>query len=218
MRILVLVAVLGLVACRSLGPVSEESCGYDLSREAFVDELRFPEATPRTSRFDDYTPGSYHVDPVDLMEAESDGPSRPVGLFVAGPYGTLWSYEVALVGLDAEGGLRATALVMAHARIAYKAAKWIDPSDFAAFRSSIGAIGLEEGPPSSGDDSGFLAVFWDDGGAKRVFHATGSWYAEAIPENLSRVSELVDDLIQGATTTYATDLPEPRSIYLCGRP
>ena len=36
------------------------------SREGFFREVLFAAPTPRTSRYDDYTPGCYHADKLDL--------------------------------------------------------------------------------------------------------------------------------------------------------
>jgi hypothetical protein len=95
------------------------------TRRAFFHEVLFADKTRRTRLFDDYTPGSYHVDKLDLAsglaaEAECAG-VRLRGLVVLGPAGPLWQYHV-VAFIDEGDHVRVTSLVMPHARITGKGA------------------------------------------------------------------------------------------------
>ena len=93
------------------------------SREGFLREVLFSPPTARTPRYDDYTPGSYHIDKLDLARGLAEEASRcgvaPRALIVLGPMGPLWSYHVVAFLRDT-GAYQVTSLVMPHARITGK--------------------------------------------------------------------------------------------------
>jgi hypothetical protein len=91
---------------------------------AFINEVLDAKPTAVTPKFDDYTPGSYHVIKEDLLEGiVEEATKRKLGLrgvLIVGPTGPLWTYVVAVFIRD-EDQIRVNVLVFPHARITYKA-------------------------------------------------------------------------------------------------
>jgi len=221
---LALLLVLGAVACsanvsRNVDESDDlPSCAFDLSEEGFIQELLDPRATPRTPAFDDYTDGSYHVDKLGLLAAlreKASGDPRLLGLTVAGPYGGLWAYEVALFVRE-DSAVRVNWLVMPHARITYKATKELSLDEFARFRDSVLSSpvlvnGLPR--PDSGQTSedlewsfGLVAEFWDSAPPRAVYLPdTWSFTGSA---RLEAASALMDNLLEGSLATYSSDIPQ----------
>lgn len=100
----------------------------DLSRRAFIEEMIYPQGTSRTPKFDDYTPGSYHVGKLDLVDGIIDANKsspRVDAVLVLGPSGPLWQYNVITVvsGDSSSNTVRINSLVFPHARITYKSTR-----------------------------------------------------------------------------------------------
>jgi hypothetical protein len=112
----------------------------DISLRGFVEEALYGYGTPRTHLFDDYTDGSYHVRPAELVEALfMIGPTYGLELdaaIVIGPYGPLWAYDVVTI-VDDGSCTRVNWLVMPHARITVKRSGCLPRDTVHAFRSSI---------------------------------------------------------------------------------
>lgn len=106
------------------------------SREGFFREVLFAPGSARTPRFDDYTPGSYHADKVDIAEGLPPVAKKCglvlEGLVVIGPVGPLWAYHV-IVFLREGSGIRLNTLVMPHARVTGKGTAVINPTELTEF-------------------------------------------------------------------------------------
>ncbi len=121
------------------------------SREGFFREVLYAAGSARTPRFDDYTPGSYHADKLDIAEGLPLAAKRCgavlEGVVVVGPLGPLWSYHV-IAFLKEDSGVRLNTLVMPHARITGKATATISPGDVADFfRALSSSPALKPGRP-----------------------------------------------------------------------
>lgn len=108
----------------------------DLSREAFIREMVTAKNTRTTKHFNDYTPGSYHVNKLDLIEgvrALSDSLTKNVeAIIVTGPSSPLWTYHVITV-MDSENAdsiVRINHLVFPHARITKKSTKMMSREEY----------------------------------------------------------------------------------------
>jgi hypothetical protein len=121
------------------------------SREGFFREALFAAGSARTPRFDDYTPGSYHAEKLDIADglplvAKKCGLNLE-GLVVVGPIGPLWAYHV-IVFLRDDKGIRLNTLVMPHARITGKGTVVVAPAEFEEFfRYLSSSSALRRGPP-----------------------------------------------------------------------
>ena len=121
--IAVLLTLLAL-GCRSAtGRMDVLPFYKNLAFDSFAEEALFGHGTARTHAFDDYTDGSYHVDPRELAE-KLPGVAARYGrdqdaVVVIGPYGPLWTFDVITV-LREPGCLRVNLVVMPHARITIK--------------------------------------------------------------------------------------------------
>jgi len=141
--------------------------GVEPSRDGFLHEVLFPAATRRTPRFDDHTPGSYHIEKLDLVQGLPEEAKLCGGVvrasLVIGPMGPLWSYHV--VALVEEGpNVRVSSLVIPHARITGKGTGLVPVTDADALierieRSPLVRSGL---PPKPRDEFSYrllLAVY-----------------------------------------------------------
>ena len=110
------------------------------TRDGFFREVLFAEPTARTPRYDDYTPGSYHVDKLDVLAgipsaADACGLDLE-GLLMIGPVGPLWAYHVIAFVRDADS-VRMSRLVMPHARITGKARAGLSRERLTQFYDSL---------------------------------------------------------------------------------
>ena len=184
------------------------------SREGFFREVLFAAGSARTPRFDDYTPGSYHVDKLDLADglppvAEKCGLALEA-LVVVGPVGPLWTYHV-IVFLREDPGLRLNTLVMPHARITGKATGHILRDRFTDFLDQLPSSPvLTTGRPTWSDTAttrlardfsyDFLAVRF---GAAQ----SSSWYGSIGRDPESRAARellrALNTLLEGTQPTYS---------------
>ena len=183
------------------------------SREGFFREALFAAASARTPRFDDYTPGSYHVDKIDLAEGlpafAKDCGLALDGLVVVGPVGPLWAYHVIVFMRDRDS-VRLNSLVMPHARITGKGTGTITEQEFAEFFQNVSATtGLKPGRPVWSDTTkssldrdfsyDFLAVRFTTG-------AAGVWWGsitrESGPSVASKLIEGLNKLLGRTQQTY----------------
>ncbi len=82
-------------------PPSKFPAWNDLSFRGFAQEVLYGYGMQRIPLFDDYTKGSYHVNPAQLA---ADLPKEATlygldlqSLVVVGPYGLLWAYDLIAV-------------------------------------------------------------------------------------------------------------------------
>ena len=119
----VLAAAAGILAAVD-APRAQTADSLAPTREGFLREALDAAPTARTPRFNDYAPGSYHAEKLDLavgLPAEARRLGRPLqGLVVLGPVGPLWAYYVVTLAGEGEA-VRVNSLVMPHARITGKA-------------------------------------------------------------------------------------------------
>ena len=145
------------------------------TREAFFSELLNPQPTPRTSRFDDYTPGSYHVNKYDVWKGLPNAArkqNKPLrGLLIVGPSGPLWTYHV-FTFIEENKKIRTNLLVMPHARITHKATLLISPARYDEFIKEILQTQVLAARPPSKDkewDIAFLLDIRTEKGKVRVY-------------------------------------------------
>src|SRR5262245_65334146 len=92
----VAIMLAGISGCRTapVRPASPFPYEDDISFRGFAEEALHGYGTPRTHRFDDYTKGSYHVQPREVAEGLFEvAPAYGLQLeavVVVGPYGPLW--------------------------------------------------------------------------------------------------------------------------------
>jgi len=183
---------------------------FKLNREGFIQELVFAQATPRTGEFDDYTPGSYHVDPLDLADGVRTRQSTQTpairALLVIGPYGALWAFDVWL--FEEEGEVfRANRLVFAHARITFKATKLLSRQDLDSLLGTLErSRALVSGAPTANANYGLLLADWRTG-SDRLFYWPGDFYKADIPPEVAQLVEALAAALHETTVTYASDLP-----------
>jgi hypothetical protein len=155
------------------------------TRAAFLREVLDARPTPVTPRFDDYTPGSYHVDKQDLLSGladEADQRKVPLRcLLVTGPDGILWAYSVT-VFFQEGGNVRVNSLVMPHARITYKSTRLITAARYGKWLAGLLKLdSIRDTPPANArqdkdgelNDSGYtvLLAAWDrEGGKPKVYY------------------------------------------------
>lgn len=115
-------------------------------RAAFLGEVLDAKPTSVTSKFDDYTRGSYHIDKIDLlMGLIGEAARRKLVLhavLVSGPMpDPLWTYYVTVFLKDGDQ-VRVNHLVMPHARITAKSTGLISTDDFQKALSALLDSGL----------------------------------------------------------------------------
>jgi len=180
----------------------------DLSVRGFAQEVLYGTGTGRTARFDDYSPGSYHVRADDLLvrlSTEADTHRLKLkSAIVVGPFGPLWAFDV-FAFLQEPACMRVNRVVMPHARITYKATACLPERDVAdwldRFRR-VAAPARVNRPPEKA-----CAVLADYSRTITWSHSGGTCY-EA--ENSSRsLDDLRRELGARLQTTYETYPPVP---------
>ena len=158
------------------------------TREAFLGEVLDAKPTPVTPKFDDYTPGSYHVEKEDLLKGLIDeSKKRKITLRAATilgplPGDPLWTSYV-VVFLQEGEKVRVNSLVMPHARITGKASGMVTEERYRKWLDGVLATGTlerEAGKAPSNEAkkeipspfaSDVLLVTWSaDGKTREVFH------------------------------------------------
>lgn len=177
------------------------------TRLGFMDEALFPTSTARTPRFDDYTPGSYHVQKLDVVQGLRDRSAECSldlrAVLVVGPVGVLWTYHVATLVAE-DGAIRLNALVMPHARITGKGTGIIPFAEASALLDRVaGADVMRPGVPSP-DGKGNSGEFqWDVLLARfdREPHEFRHAHVGVVPSEEARdLLDRVNDLLGKAST------------------
>jgi hypothetical protein len=177
-------------------------------------EVLFAAATPRTPRFNDYTPGSYHADKMDLAAAlpsqAAECGVRLRALIVLGPEGILWTYHIIAVLQDGDS-LRINSLAMPHARIVSKAGGRVSLVRFDSLFAELTAVPfLAPGPPSLPDSFNtslrrefawnVLATLYTDSG-RALWHGTIGPTSDT--GRINAVMRPINALLSGLKVTYA---------------
>jgi hypothetical protein len=204
-----------LANCTTWRSADRAFAGEGLDRAGFIDELVFARATARTPRFDDYTEGSYHVDKLDLLEGvrqRRNGGTPILALFVQGPAGPMWSYEIVLF-LRVENGVRANQLSMTHARITVKSTSFLGDEEYRELVQRVSSTLVEGAPaPAENLDWSYDMLFCDFAGTERVFHSEGlDTVGFDVPERKRALWAFLDERLSKAVVTYSTVLPDPSS-------
>ena len=187
-----MIACLVLVGCAT-SPFSPKA-----GREAFFQEIIFPQESHLTARFDAYSRHSYMVDKKDLAislqsETEVSG-EKILGLYVIGPgyLDPLWTYYI-LAFFEEKGGVRLSVLVYSHARITGKGKGWVSKVEFDVFRTEFSRLEfLKEGWPEF-ENSDFMEFSYnilgvDYAGAEmRITHGQVGELKDFEIEELERV-------------------------------
>ncbi len=182
--------------------VSSEN--LDLSREAFINEMITAAETPVTRHFDDYTPGSYHVDKLELVKGVrvlSDSIAKDVdAVLVYGLVGPLWQYNIVTVidSTDAAGSVHVNHLVFPHARITAKATRELKRSEYERIWSQILAspilrsVSTADTTVSDDWSLSFVAAKFDVSQIVRVVSdSAGQNNAESMELLVNSVNELI---------------------------
>ena len=191
-----------------------QHCGCsdsDPSRDGFFCEALFPAASARTQRFDDYTPGSYHVNKFELaqglpLQAARCG-IRLKAMLAFGPIGPLWAYHIATL-VDDGLQTRVNSLVMPHARIIGKRTGTLSKDEATSLLNALQAASLmQPGPPVAsgtaleGEFSYQALLTLYDGPVPQYFHAAFAEYEPTANDRL--LLDRANALLRTTTTdTY----------------
>jgi hypothetical protein len=203
---------------------------FKLSREGFIQELVFAQATPRTPLFDDYTEGSYHVDKLDLLEGirlrREKEDINVVALIVYGPGLMLWEYNI-FTFIEKDDHIQINRLSFPHARITFKSTKSIARDEFAKHWDSLTAAPfLRPGLPTQESvrivneklplewNHDLLLATWK-GEKEKVWHSTDSQMDRNVllQEERDKFYLIIDKLTEDEILTYTIDIKESDSIY-----
>lgn len=222
------VAVLVCSLCLNCAAHRPPKCRPQLGRLGFLQELLFPQGTARTSEFDDYTDGSYHVEKVDLLDGvRALRATEPIrGLLVYGPVGPLWAYHV-LLFVSEKDQVRLNTLAFPHARITGKATRVLSAAQYEqAFARLSSRTFMLQGVPSfdtlRGERTADMPLEWEysllmadwSDGTERLWHSAGDESSLSLEELTSLTSDL-NELLAESTTTYTTSLPEGHATNIC---
>jgi hypothetical protein len=195
---------------------------WNLSREGFIQEAVFPEGSPRTPYFDDYTEGSYHVDKIDMVNGIREMRKKKpeiIAAFIGGPWGMLWNYDFLVFMKTQSGEVKVGRLVFPHARIVYKSTTTIPRSEFNALSKSISSAkcvapgyptidslkhGKEKNLPLEWQYDFLFAVWGLDN--ELLFHATDRTYPSS--ECVREVTDVLSKFTDKMAPTYTNELPE----------
>jgi hypothetical protein len=178
------------------------------TREAFLGEVLDAKPTAVTSKFDDYTPGSYHIDNNDLLKGlTEEAPKRKLVLravLIFGPMpDPLWTSYVT-VFIKEKDGVRVNHLVMPHARITQKGTGLLPVDRYEKLMAGLLDSGLPEKEPPAGGKAKdkaapLLMAIWDaDGKAWQVY--TGDLLKD--PKKLEKFGEAYDGLLKDLKKSY----------------
>ncbi|HPQ39935.1 MAG TPA: hypothetical protein PLV45_06130 [bacterium] len=209
--------------------VDSTSCCYNLSRDGFLQELLFIQGTTRTPEFDDYTPGSYHVEKLDLLAGvmqlrEKDEPVT--GALILGPLGPLWAYNAVLF-VERDRRIHANWLHFPHARITYKGTRRLTRNEYIDFLDAItrspvvseGIPGFETLRCERNPDLplewhyDLLIADWSTG-TMRTWHTVAD-QMEFTPDEVDSYVNALIALMEDDTATYSTDLPDGYETWIC---
>jgi hypothetical protein len=183
---------------------------------AFIGEVLDAKPTDTTPKFDDYTPGSYHIIKQDLLEGiVEQAAERNLGLrgmLIAGPMrDPLWTYVV-VVFLREGDKVRVNLLVFPHARITYKATGLVTADRYNKWaaevhKSSLLRRELPEAARKEKDEMKrdlaytLLLATWDaDGKGRRIDYARPD--EEEDEEKRQEFQELLNAIAKDLEATY----------------
>jgi hypothetical protein len=188
-------------AAAVMRPPSELPCHDDLSFRGFAEEALHGYGTPRTHRFDDYTKGSYHVNPDEVVEGlflvAPLYKLRLTAVAVIGSYGPLWAYDVITVVAE-DGCSRVNWLTMPHARITLKQTGCVPPEAISTFLGGLRSLASLTARPTTG---GSCVVVRE--------RAESRWsrfgcYSASDSEDVERLELVLKGVAPSLTRTYAT--------------
>jgi hypothetical protein len=196
-------AISSAVGCAAavVRPPSEFPYHDDVSFRGFAEEALHGFGTSRTHRFDDYTKGSYHVNPDEVVE----GLFRVAPLYklkllavaVVGSYGPLWAYDVITVVAE-DACTRVNWLTIPHARITLKQTGCVPSEVVSVFLGEIRTLASLTARPTS--DGSCLVV--REGTESRW--SRFSCYAAPGSEDTGRLERALQGLAPRLTRTYGT--------------
>jgi hypothetical protein len=199
----VALAVAGAIGCATavVRPPSEFPYYDDVSFRGFAEDALHGFGTSRTHRFDDYTKGSYHVNPDEVVEGLFRVAPlyklRLLAVVVVGSYGPLWAYDVITV-VGEDGCARVNWLTMPHARITLKQTGCVPPETMSTFLGEVGSLASLTARPTSGDS----CVVVREGMEPRWSSFSCSGPSSA--EDTERLERALETLASSLTRTYAT--------------
>lgn len=176
-----LLTVVAILVLANSGPGADEP---KPTRDAFLNEVLDAKPTPITPKFNDYTPGSYHVEKEDLLKGLTDEAKkrkltlRAVTILGPLPGDPLWTSYVAVFIQEGEK-VRVNSLVMPHARITTKSSGLITSERYAKWLQGILDVGIlrkaTDGEEKKENQNPFaseiLLVTWsEDGKSREVLH------------------------------------------------
>jgi hypothetical protein len=205
-----------LVALAALA-VSSVSLGAEEpkpTRKAFLGEVLDAKPTPVTPKFNDYTPGSYHIEKEDLLKGLLEEAKkrkltlRSVTILGPLPADPLWTSYVMVCIQDGKK-IRVNSLVMPHARITSKATGLITAEQYKKWREGILSHGVlkKEAPTdakkikSPAFRSQLLLVAWSGDGKTREVHYGDVMHGEK-SEKADRLLEQYNTLLKKLKKTY----------------
>ncbi len=201
---------------------------WNLSREGFIQEAIFPEGTPRTPYFDDYTQGSYHVDKIDLINGIRELRKKKtdiIATFIGGPWGMMWGYDFLVFMQSSNGEIKVGRLVFPHARIVYKSTTTISRQEFDTLSQQfLSAKCINLGLPTieslkHGKEKNlplewqydFLYAEWASG-KETLVHSTERTFPQS--ECVKKVTEALSKFTDKMVPTYSNELPEGFDMFI----
>jgi len=199
-------------ACRTGAPDPVRSpspfpAWNDLSFSGFAQEVLVGYGTQRTPRFDDYTKGSYHVDPAQLVK---DLPAEArlyklnlQAVVVVGPYG-LWAYDVIAVLRDPdEDCVRVNWLGMPHARITHKRSGCLSVETTDAWLAEMKTVAPVVSEPSSGQQPPCVIARQFTRGIITASESAFGCHSKDTDEDLEKLSRWMNQLYPKLQMTYS---------------
>lgn len=184
------------------------------TRQAFLAEVLDARPTAVTSRFDDYTPGSYHIEKEDLVQGLTDEAKKrklklgAVSILGPLPFDPLWTSYV-LVFIQEGEKVRVNSLIMPHARITGKATGLITTGEYRKWlegllnagvlrkAASVAGAGGKKGTPGPFASHVLLVTWSEDGRSREVLHGNAGEDARA-----EKLAEHYNGLLGQLKQTY----------------
>lgn len=198
--------LIGAGGCRTAPVLPPSAFPYsnDVSLRGFAEEALHGHGTPRTHRFDDYTKGSYHVRPDEVVnELFRVAPIYKLQLqavVVVGSYGPLWAFDVITV-LSGDNCSRINWLTMPHARITAKWSGCVSSEAASAFVAEV----LRAAPVREPGRDGGCVVFGD---GREVRRSASDCHSTPTSAELDRLQGALNGLRAGLSVTYSSVNPE----------
>jgi hypothetical protein len=187
------------------------------TREGFLQEVLFPEATSRTPRFNDHTRGSYHVKKLDVARGLRELAQRCSldlrAVLVVGPVGDLWTYYV-FAFLAEASSLRVNSVVMPHARITRKGTQLLPVEDAAGVLDRLTQELVRQGSATSTPTAGSEDADHDVALVRYDANGAPLWYGNSAArgpvEGRDAFVDTIERLLSGSRTTYGHGAREPQ--------